>query len=186
MNITCKVCKNSLPLKPAVLQKHMGKVVTFKCPHCSNNIRFRVKTQSSSSEKKPTVMETFVAVNSKRVNSGALNGQLNVLRNEHTEEQIFQLTSGKLSVGRLSSKVGAARPDISIKTTDMYMSKLHCIIEVEEQKDGTKEYILKNHQGVKNKIKKDDKILEDYDGIYLKDGDSFKLGRTTILFHFVQ
>jgi len=184
MNITCKVCKNSLPLKQEVLHKHKGKVVAFKCPRCSNNIRFRVEANPDSPKKRPSELETVVSVSPRKSSDRDLKSYLKVLSNDQTREQIFQLTSGILAIGRLSNKENAPRPDIPIETSDMRMSKLHCTIVVEAHKNGTRDFILKNHQNSKNKTKKDDKVLEDYDGIYLKDGDFFEIGRTTILFYF--
>lgn len=187
MNINCKKCSTPIPLKQEVLKRYAGKVVSISCPVCKNQIRFKVRDNAPRSSSRPAGMETTVITKGAgSAGTKQTKAFLKVIRNTETIEQQFTLsTIGKSTVGRLSNAVNAPRADIAIKTKDGYMSKLHCMIEVEEQNNGERLYILSDYKST-NGTYFEDRRMEENDAFYLNDGDTFRIGRTTILFEIAK
>lgn len=183
MKIICKGCNTPIPLRVELLQKYAGKLVSIKCPSCGNIVKFKARAANPDIKiHDPSAEDTVIGSNTPKAVNTNIIGMLKIVSNEYATSQTFSIPSGKSIIGRLSQAVNAAKPNIGVITNDTYMSKLHCMIEMEEQKDGNYKYILSNYQG-KNGTFLGDTKLNASDAFYLNDGDSFKIGRTTILFH---
>jgi hypothetical protein len=102
------------------------------------------------------------------------------VHDENTPKQSFDLKTGKNIIGRKSS----VSVDIPIDTTDDYMSRRHCIIEVVKKLEGNYDFLLSDYKALNgtfiNGIAK--KRLKTEDIILLNDGDTVQLGMTKMVF----
>lgn len=90
----------------------------------------------------------------------------------------YMLQEGKNIVGRQAKTSEAT---VQLETTDRYMSRQHCIINVTTLSDGSKKAVLSNYQN-KNQTIIDGQTIATGDEIRLTDGDSITMGHTTIIF----
>ena len=92
----------------------------------------------------------------------------------------FPLREGRNVIGR-SGKTSSAT--IQIPTSDRYMSRQHCCIDVKTLNNGEKKIVISNYQN-KNVTKINGQQLETGDAIHLSDGDTITMGATTVTFLF--
>ncbi len=90
----------------------------------------------------------------------------------------FELSVGRNIVGRQNTTLPAT---VQIPTDDHYMSRRHCCIDVTALSDGMKKAVLRNYQN-KNITYVNGQPLESNDIIRLSDGDTIKMGNTTVTF----
>jgi len=90
----------------------------------------------------------------------------------------YPLKEGQNIVGR---KASTSKANVQIETADRYMSRQHCSITVTTLPDGTKKVVLSNYQN-KNATTIDGQSVETGDTIRLTDGNSIKMGHTTVSF----
>ena len=99
---------------------------------------------------------------------------LEVMKNETTTYQTFNLTSDYYTIGRKNSSGPEHRPDVEVETTDKKMSRKHAAI----RKKGKTGFTL-NDLGSKNGVWLNGKKMDAEEEVYLDDGDQFRLGETT-------
>jgi pSer/pThr/pTyr-binding forkhead associated (FHA) protein len=102
-----------------------------------------------------------------------------IVHDEHTQSQTFSLQIGQNIIGRKSE----SKPcHIMIDTTDSYMSRNHCVLEV-KQKGHRYEYLISDIGSTNGTFINADKSkrLKKGDVIFLKDGDVIQIGRTKVV-----
>ncbi len=90
----------------------------------------------------------------------------------------LELSPGRNIVGRRAT---TSQATIQIPTDDHYMSRQHCCIDITAKPDGTKKAVLRNFLN-KNVTYINGQSLESNDIIRLSDGDTIKMGNTTVTF----
>lgn len=90
----------------------------------------------------------------------------------------YPLVEGQNIIGRQAS---TSKASIQLPTSDRYMSRQHCIIQVSTLPDGSKKAVLTNYQN-KNATLINGSTIQDGDLIRLQDGDQIVMGHTTVTF----
>lgn len=168
----------------------MEKVVKLKvkCPKCASLSAVQVKEKEIGGKKQvicPKCRNIF-AVNiptsfiAKFVSDPTIGGLeddkvllLEVIGNNETSFQSFELTADTYTIGRKNNSGPAYRPDIEVLTNDYRMSRKHAVIR-KKGKVGFSIMDLGSKNGI---ILNGGKIAPDEE-IYLNDGDIFLLGDT--------
>lgn len=181
MTINCENCKTPYKFSKAKFEKVKGSSGAFPCkkPDCNHEVRFDFTQQETiiSTSGNETIITSKNGSSSNRI----MKGFLKVIENEKSSEQTFTIKSGTKTIGRFTE---ARKADIRIQTKDEYMSKIHCGIEVNDLPNGKKGFILSD-KGSMNGTYFKNKKLESSEALYLNDGDTFRIGRTSIRFHII-
>ena len=90
----------------------------------------------------------------------------------------YPLAEGQNIIGRQAS---TSKASIQLPTSDRYMSRQHCSIQVSTLPDGSKKAVLTNYQN-KNATLVNGSSIQDGDQIRLQDGDQIAMGHTTVTF----
>lgn len=190
--IQCSLCKKTMLIDVKLLMPYSGKAIKINCqnPACKKQLKLTVPVFKSAQsaamnktviESNKTVMETKIEkAQNDTIHKKAV---LNVLKNEKTEAQTFQLDNGLYTLGRYVNKPGVYVPDIAIKTNDTFISKKHCQITVLTNKSGGKDYILRDAGSTNGTFFNNaTKALEKNDEVYLSHSDTIMLGDTHVVF----
>ena len=94
------------------------------------------------------------------------------------EGRCYPLAEGQNIIGR---KGNTSKATVQIDTTDRYMSRQHANITLTTLPNGTVKAVLSNYQN-KNLTTIDGQEIETGDAIRLADGNSIKMGHTTVTF----
>jgi pSer/pThr/pTyr-binding forkhead associated (FHA) protein len=126
----------------------------------------------------PDLPPTQISVNQ---TSQASSAKLKILKNDKTEEQVFNLKEGLNTIGRLSMLKSDSFPDIQILTTDKKISRnYHCAIMLQRKGDYY-EALLRDNQSVNGTyLKNSEKPLGPDDEVFLGNQDVFIIGDTSI------
>lgn len=147
-------------------------ISSFKCPKCKEAIP--ISTLSAENGQNISDSETIL-IHSIKTNTG----NLTVLSDSDTEEQVFSLYEGTALIGRMSN---ASNATIRIVTADRSMSREHIQIEVKkESKGGYKHYLSDNNS--KNHTLYNSSYLEEGEVVVLNDNDEIIIGRTVLRFN---
>ncbi|MDL2255216.1 zinc-ribbon domain-containing protein [Parabacteroides sp. OttesenSCG-928-K15] len=161
-NVGLKVDEGKLP--PGIL--------SFKCPKCKKPIPISLLRE------KKTVADTSADTTLLQPSRSGM-GQITVMADENTQEQVFPLYEGVSVIGRKSS---ASTATIGIATEDRSMSREHIRIEVKKDiKGGYKHYLSDNNS--KNHTLYNSSFLENGEVIVLQDNDEIIIGRTVLRFN---
>jgi pSer/pThr/pTyr-binding forkhead associated (FHA) protein/ribosomal protein L37E len=191
MEITCKKCGNN-----QIITNTGSPIV--KCNKCGypNPIIIRPKEGATPSSNllppqretplpKPTnILQTsFQAIETPledKVEVGWL-----VVHDENAAQQTHPLSIGRQVIGRKS--LGAIC-DIMLNTSDPFMSRNHCMIEVKPSRGGGYDYLLsdcKMTNGIPEQMSVNGTFVNAYpmplkskDMVYLNDGDTIQMGQT--------
>lgn len=106
---------------------------------------------------------------------------LEVVPNDATAYQSFELTSDYYTIGRRNSSGPEHRPDVEIITTDKKMSRKHAAIK----RKGKVGFVLID-LGSKNGVTLNGQKLEMDEELFIKDGDTFCIGDTQLRISFAQ
>jgi len=167
-------------------------MLQLNCFNCGNIIEdAKPQIVLKNGQRKPVCKVCYTAMTSK---NQADEGKTEYLRNkqqpeipgwlivhdENTKSQILDLKAGENVIGRLAKTNG---PDVGIDTTDMYMSRHHCIISVIEGRDGAYQFLLSDKKmsinGTFHNI--NHRRLTEEDIVYIHDGDVVQLGETKVI-----
>lgn len=179
MRIFCPTCQAALQFDEKKVNAATINLRCFKCTHIFEVNIPLLKQQASVSEEEKTVIENLpTSVKKEETKENEL-GWI-VVHDENTESQVYSLKIGKNTIGRKSESV---KVDIGIETTDKYMSRNHCAIEVNPNRRGGYDYILSNSEN-KNGVYINadrEKKLKSESLIFLEDGNTIQIGRTKIV-----
>jgi pSer/pThr/pTyr-binding forkhead associated (FHA) protein len=173
---TCSNCQKQQVY--AVGREHMGKTVNLVCNVCNTKSQQRIPSvsdlpaqgkspaapmaQNHADDDNPKTQVRFTNIDTH---------YLEVLANEKTPNQRFELDQKYLTIGRFSSQSNLS--DLSVKTADEYMSRKHAILR--RQPNGK---FTVSDAGSLNKVYLNDTELETGEEVYLQNGDMLKMGRT--------
>lgn len=171
----------------------MGKTIklTIKCPKCASLSALPIVEEEVGTKKRgvcpkcgnifslslPTSLASKFVSNPTMIGSSGDNRSLllEVMTNNETSFQSFELTADYYTIGRKNNSGPASRPDIEIITSDMTMSRKHAVIK----KKGKIGFTLMDLNS-KNGIKINGEQISADEEIYLTDGDVFLLGKTQV------
>ncbi len=179
---TCANCQKQQIY--AVGREHMGKMVNLVCNHCQTKSQQRIPNpdavqaamqgnknhvpaapkQSPLDDGNPKTQVRFTNIDTH---------YLEILANEKTPNQRFELDQKYLTIGRFSSQSNLS--DLSIKTADEFMSRKHAVLR--RQPNGK---FTISDAGSVNKVFVNDNELEIGEEVYLQNGDLIKIGRTFV------
>ena len=164
MAVTCPQCGTKLAV--SVVETDLGKNKPGACPRCQKKFLISVPTSLAIKfESDPTMGG----------NEPDRSLLLEVMKNDTTAYQSFNLTSDYYTIGRKNSSGPEHRPDVEVETADKKMSRKHAAIRKKKTGFTLKDLASKNGVWL-NGIKMDAE-----EEVYLDDGDQFRLGETTFL-----
>ncbi len=158
----------------------MGKAVNLVCNTCNTKAQHRIPSLEDLKKR-----QTAPAQNLKQSQTDDDNPKtqvrftntashfLEVLPNEKTPNQRFELDQKYLTIGRFSSQSNLS--DIGIKTADEFMSRKHAILR--SQPNGK---FTISDAGSLNKVFVNDNELAPGEEVYLQKDDLVRIGRTVL------
>ena len=185
--IICPKCNAVLDVKNS--QNEALKQIT--CPSCKAILQVKFQPQQEPMEAKTF----YPAPGQPTANSGTTQlavagyGATQIAADSQKPEASAMLTFGGKSyplkegqniVGR---KATSSHATVQIETSDRYMSRQHCIINVTSLPDGCKKAVLSNYQN-KNQTTVNGQPINMGDEIRLTDGNIITMGHTTVTFKF--
>ncbi len=146
-------------------------ITSFKCPKCKQMIPVSLlgRDKQISNDSETEVLRPFYTKG----------GQLSVLANADTPEQLFTFQEGVYTIGRKSN---SSKATISILTEDKSMSREHIRIEVKKDTKGRYKHYLSDNNS-KNHTLYNSNYLENGEVVVLNDGDEIVIGHTTLRFN---
>ena len=169
ISIKCPHCQVGLKVDEGKLPLDL---TSFKCPKCKQSIPVSLLQlgKQGADFDQDTILVHPVSNST---------GQLLVVGDDATPEQIFPLYEGIAVIGRKSNASGAT---IGIITTDKSMSREHIRIEVKKDpKGGYKHYLSDNNS--KNHTLYNSNYLENVEVVVLKNNDEIIIGHTVLRFN---
>ena len=192
--IKCPQCNAVLDVKNSKNEA----VKQINCPQCKAPLMVKFPPQLE-----PMEAETYYAPKKPAPNDGAtqlsggLDGATQLVGNISSATRLaspttqlqarpkllfqgreYPLDEGRNVVGR---RAQTSQATVQIDSTDRYMSRQHCIITVTSLPDGSKKAVLTNFQN-KNATTIDGQEITSTDAIRLTNGNSIKMGKTTVTF----
>ncbi len=160
MKVKCSKCSTVLVVDDAKLPKNQNKA-TVKCPSCKHSVVFTIPNINI---KDPDETEV---------------GNLNT--SNYVKAILTHTSTGKEYALKRGENIIGREGDISI-ANDKYMSKLHCLIEMNIENWGI-EIIISDDGTATGKPSTNgtfvnSKKLSEYDKIVLKNNDTIKAGHT--------
>ena len=176
----------------------MGYKLSFKCTHCQAKLQIEVSegmynkknaVRCTSCNEITSVQvpseQKFILSSQKKSNSISESTfvsdvfkkekfiRLNVLANENTVSQSFDIDQERMTIGRKNNAGPKARPDVEVITSDGYMSKKHALIT----RKSNNSFIITD-LGSANGTWLNGEKLSTNDSMYIENGDELKLGKT--------
>jgi len=178
ITIHCENCSKQINISKERLRAFEGKAVLIPCPQCGFSIKYKVSKPERiiQPEDPPTQIS-----HSPR---GITNGKIEVIADDNTSKQVFDLASGRNSIGRYSPTPGQPKGDIAIHTVDHNMSRIHCSIEM-ITRPGVIPIFLLSDAGSKNGTYLGTRKIEKNETLHLAHGDTIRIGNTTLVFYLV-
>lgn len=181
MEITCRKCHSGLTIDNAATP-------IFKCTHCGypNPVMQSGGQTAPVIPPKPALSQPATERQESKPTGMEL-GWL-VVHDENAEQQTYPLRVGKQVIGRKS----VSRPcDIMIETSDPFMGRNHCILEVKPSRSGGYDFFIsdvKLTNGVPEQMSTNGTFVNAYptplkpkDMVYLNDGDTIQMGKTKLV-----
>lgn len=159
--IRCPKCDEFVVFDDSVLLN--TDTVIFNCEHCGHSFKVRFNSNSKKEGESQNDDNTFY-------------GSLLVLENVFTHKQIFPLHLGDNSIGRRNP---GSQVNCPIITADPSMDRLHCIINVKQQKGSLRFSVRDCKSNVGTFVQND--ILGDREQRLVSDGSIITLGATTLI-----
>ena len=169
ISVRCSHCHVGLKVDEGKLPLDL---TSFKCPKCKQSIPVSLLQlgKNDIDADQDTILVNPVSNST---------GQLTVVSDPATPEQIFPLYEGLTIVGRKSN---ASSATIGIVTADKSMSREHIRIEVKKDpKGGYKHYLSDNNS--KNHTLYNSNYLENGEVVVLKNNDEIIIGHTVLRFN---
>lgn len=183
MEITCRKCHSRLTIANTATP-------IFKCTNCGYPNPVMQTGGSPQPSSQPVSPKTSYAPAPERPASKPTGMELGwlVVHDEEAEQQTYPLRVGKQVIGRKS----VSRPcDIMIETSDPFMGRNHCILEVKPSRSGGYDFFIsdvKLTSGVAEQMSTNGTFVNAYptplkpkDMVYLNDGDTIQMGKTKVV-----
>lgn len=168
--IDCPKCEKKTSLKNAL--DYEGKTIRFSCKNesCGEQIVHTVHVP------KP---DSTLIVESENGLGGA--ARLLVASSEFNQEVALILVEGRQRIGRKSPN---KKIELSITSTDISMSRAHCLIIGYKTKSSHILYTIQDLES-RNKIFINSTLVNSLEEHYLSPGDIIKLGNTEMRFEYI-
>ncbi len=176
MQITCPKCQKNIQIAKEKLPADKPKAM-IKCPGCQQVISFNIPGFQPPVQNLPKEEKTEIGTNTGWSETKSFNPKLTEISTGKT----FYLQNGINIPGRKGNP--------AIDNGDHFMSRKHCVIEVNSQPgssfamlydDGS---INENGEPSTNGTFYNGTRLNKYDKIYLADGDLVRLGQTELRYN---
>lgn len=185
MIVKCGNCRVQLQFDESSLNPQRPAV---KCPKCGAINRIPLNKPSEETQVQPPPQQQPDVHAHEKTQLMTANEEVEpeelgwiIVHDENAPTQTFPLKKGQNIIGRKSLSKPA---DIMIETQDKYMSRNHCIIEVNKASAGQGyEYIISDVGSTNGTfINADDQNrLKEGDEVYLMDGNTIQAGRTKMV-----
>lgn len=170
ISVRCPHCQVGLKVDKSKLPSDIN---SFKCPKCAQLIPVSIlEREDGHGFSSP---ETVVLHPNKK---GV--GQITVLPDSGTQQQVFLLSEGTTVIGRKSSHTPSHV--VGIITGDKSMSREHICIEVKKDARGSYKHYLSDNKS-KNYTLYNSNYLGEGEVVILNDNDEIVIGRTMLRFN---
>ena len=165
ITVTCPKCSTKIAVP--VVEKDLGTKKNCVCPKCDKKLVVPIsESLASKFESDPTNIGKDFGDDISLI--------LEVIPNDVTAYQSFELTSDYYTIGRSNTSGPEFRPDVEVITTDRKMSRKHVAIK----RKGKVGFTLID-LGSKNGVILNGQKLEPDEEMYVRDGDNFCIGDTS-------
>ena len=167
--VFCPKCDNQLVFDESRYPD--GKVLVFVCPQCGHQFKVKVgrKVVRTDSGQEKEVKEPDFSV-----------GYITVIENAFTYKQRLPLVMGDNVIGRRNRDTDGV--DVPIVTSDPSMGRKHCVLQVKEDKDGKRIYMLRDFPSLTGTFL-GNTLLGKKEWVRIEDGAIITLGANTFIFH---
>ena len=170
--IQCPQCGVVLDVKNSMNEP----VKQIICPSCNTALRIKFELQ-----KEPLEAHTYCSPKTSNDNYDATELATPSKPSKSAclifEGFTYRLDMGDNIIGR---KGNSSKATIQIPTTDRYMSRQHCLINVRSLSDNSLKVVLRDYQN-KNLTLVNGQTIEKSDEIRLMNGDKVTMGQTTLI-----
>ena len=153
--VRCPKCGNVIAFDETSYPE--GRVLIFTCPDCQKSFRIKLLPQS-----KP---------------SAPILGTLLVIENTFHNKQTIPLRLGENVIGRY---VKGSKANASFRTLDPSIDTTHCIVNVQEDKNGKLKFVLRDAPSNTGTFYQNE-ILKDSDRINMENQAVITIGATTLI-----
>jgi len=174
VRIKCPSCSASLNVK---FDKKEDMII--ECPVCKKKMKMHFSSTDNAAPSNPDshrdkpVDETQYGDRTAFNSLGGTSGSSCSLVLEGRE---YPLHEGENIIGRDASSSSA---DVRLSTGDNYMSRMHAVISVSNSPSGALRASLRNFKN-KNATYFNGTQLQDDEEVFLRNGDTIKMGKTTV------
>lgn len=153
--VRCPKCGNVIAFDETAYPA--GRVLGFTCPDCQKGFKIKLLPQT-----KPT---------------DPVYGTLTVVENSFHNKQVIPLRMGENVIGRY---VKGSKANASFRTLDPSIDTTHCIVHVQEDRNGKLRFILRDAPSNTGTFYQSE-ILRDADRIYMENQAIVTIGATTLI-----
>ncbi len=153
--VRCPRCSNLISFDETAYPT--GRVLIFTCPDCQKS--FKIKLLPKQTDDEPVL------------------GTLTVVENSFHNKQSIPLHMGENVIGRY---VKGSKANASFRTLDPSIDTTHCIVTVQEDKNGKLHFILRDAPSNTGTFYQNE-ILKDVDRVEMSDQTIITIGATTLI-----
>ena len=153
--VRCPTCGNVIAFDETAYPE--GRVLGFTCPDCQKGFKIKLLPQAKPAD--------------------PVCGTLTVVENSFHNKQVIPLRMGENVIGRY---VKGSKANASFRTLDPSIDTTHCIVRVQEDKNGRLRFVLRDAPSNTGTFYQRE-ILKDADRIYMENQAIVTIGATTLI-----
>ena len=134
-------------------------MLVFTCPDCQKSFKIKLMPKQTDQDQQPVM------------------GTLTVVENTFHDKQTIPLYMGDNVIGRY---VKGSKANAAFRTLDPSIDTTHCIVNVQEDKNGKLRFILRDAPSNTGTFYQNE-ILKDVDRVEMHDQTIITIGATTLI-----
>ncbi|HAE23787.1 MAG TPA: hypothetical protein DCG33_00460 [Prevotellaceae bacterium] len=155
--VRCPRCSNLIAFDETAYP--IGRMLVFTCPDCQKSFKIKLMPKQTDQDQQPVM------------------GTLTVVENTFHDKQTIPLYMGDNVIGRY---VKGSKANAAFRTLDPSIDTTHCIVNVQEDKNGKLRFILRDAPSNTGTFYQNE-ILKDVDRVEMHDQTIITIGATTLI-----
>ena len=155
--VSCPRCSNLIAFDETAYP--IGRMLVFTCPDCQKSFKIKLTPKQTDQDQQPVM------------------GTLTVVENTFHDKQTIPLYMGDNVIGRY---VKGSKANAAFRTLDPSIDTTHCIVNVQEDKNGKLRFILRDAPSNTGTFYQNE-ILKDVDRVEMHDQTIITIGATTLI-----
>ena len=155
--VSCPRCSNLIAFDETAYP--IGRMLVFTCPDCQKSFKIKLRPKQTDQDQQPVM------------------GTLTVVENTFHDKQTIPLYMGDNVIGRY---VKGSKANAAFRTLDPSIDTTHCIVNVQEDKNGKLRFILRDAPSNTGTFYQNE-ILKDVDRVEMHDQTIITIGATTLI-----